>query len=390
MNKIIEYLDSLKYPMTKLSYRYILLTNEESERMDITDYVIPSGSLEVSYQQGVRRSFSLSLINNDNLFFPAFDKLIWIGTKVKVIAMSTCVTGEVFENNLGIFLLYNPSIGHSNGQKIISFQCIDKFGALNGTVGGKLNGTYEVPANTLLKNVVLDILQSKNGKQFRDMKPLILDKKLSNYRIPYTVSINISSTFGDLLVELANQAGADIFYDINGYLNIIRGLTETQENLEAPLWHFEYGNHTYFGGNYSQNWSSVINTVIVHGVSKETQAPISAIAINENPYSPSCVDAIGSFVMYIEDSNIYSKALAEARAKYELQKRNKLAANVTIQTEFLLHLDVDKFITITDSFYNISNEKFIITGLSIPLSSQESMSLVCVNSKDLPYYSGII
>ncbi len=64
------------YPM----YRIELLDHYENVLLDITDYITAdnAGSISINYQQGVRRTCTFSLVDNDGLFIPKIDGLIWI------------------------------------------------------------------------------------------------------------------------------------------------------------------------------------------------------------------------------------------------------------------------------------------------------------------------
>ena len=74
-------------------------------------------------------------------------------------------------------------------------------------------------------------------------------------------------------------------------------------------------------------------------------------AINTNPQSPTRVSIIGTKRYYLEDSNIYSTDLALQRAEYELNKLSILQNTINIKSSFMIHLDVNNCISITDDYF---------------------------------------
>ena len=107
---------------------------------------------------------------------------------------------------------------------------------------------------------------------------------------------------------------------------------------------------------------------------------------NTNPRSQTRVDLIGIKNYYLEDSNIYTQTLAQDRADYELNKLSIVQQTVQISSAFMIHLDVNNCIAITDDFFNYFDNRFIIQSISIPLSIHSNMTIDCTNIATLPYY----
>ena len=89
---------------------------------------------------------------------------------------------------------------------------------------------------------------------------------------------------------------------------------------------------------------------------------------------------------YLEDNNIYTQALAQDRADYELNKLAIVQQTVDIESTFMIHLDVNNCIALDDDFFDYFDERFIIQSISIPLSIQSQITIECTNIATLPYY----
>lgn len=62
----------------------------------------------------------------------------------------------------------------------------------------------------------------------------------------------------------------------------------------------------------------------------------------------------------ITDTNIYSMQLAKERAEYELRQRLILTSSVNLTIMCNPFLSVNNLITISDEFYGLNREKFLI------------------------------
>ena len=90
--------------------------------------------------------------------------------------------------------------------------------------------------------------------------------------------------------------------------------------------------------------------------------------------------------MYIEDNNIYSAQLAQDRADYELSKISILQLTITISCTFMMHLDVNNCIEITDNYYGFTKERFVMQTITVPLTTGSQLTIECSNVGSLPYY----
>jgi hypothetical protein len=84
----------------------------------------------------------------------------------------------------------------------ISYQCTDKFGAFEGSLGILEDG-YEIPVGTPVDNVINDILNmSCTDGYIVDPKPPIIDAKYSNFKTQSTIRVDAGGTMADIYEQL--------------------------------------------------------------------------------------------------------------------------------------------------------------------------------------------
>ena len=134
--------------------------------------------------------------------------------------------------------------------------------------------------------------------------------------------------------------------------------------------------------------SSVINRIIVVGGSSNSET-YRAVSVNDNPASPLCYQRIGyKTASPINDTNITSKKLAQERADYELRQKLILKSSVSSEIRYNPLLMVNNLINITDEFFELKNESFLLQSISCPIDYSGSMSITTSNIKNIPFTVG--
>ena len=113
------------------------------------------------------------------------------------------------------------------------------------------------------------------------------------------------------------------------------------------------------------------------------------MAVNDDPSSPLCYQRIGyRTASPINDPNITSDVLAQDRADYELRNKLILKSTVSIQTPFNPLYIVNNIITLTDEFYGVVQEQFLIQSISYSADYSGMMSVSLSNTRNLPFFTG--
>ena len=382
--------DVLKRPTIKPRFRLFVLNPDETINYEIPeeDIIINSGNFTENYQNGQRKSVNINLINVDGKYTPSINT-IWVHDRFR-FDIGLEFDGQVYWFPRGIYILGNPSADHQDSDKQVSLTLVDKFAVLEGK-SGTLEATYEIPVGSDIEQAIMGILTLDNGSGYPiDLKPIIYDRAFKGLKMPYTLSKDAGSTLGEMLLEIGTILNAEVYYNSQGNLCFININETTLDVQKASLWDYSDEDRDYGGATANYDFENAVNEVHVVGDNINNEI-FSAMAKNENPVSPLCIQRIGRRIEYINDSNIYSDDLAQQRANYELRKFGILKTTMNIQVSFNPLLFVNNLVTITDKYYNLTRERFLIQSISYTIGNESRMTVSCSNIVNFNQYaSGVM
>ena len=375
------YQNIIKANIIRPSFRLFILHPDETIKEDITEYLmLGTGSLSINYNNGQRRSATFDLDNRTGQFTPSILGKIWINTKFRLELGIIDKDGNEIYSPAGIFVLSNPNTARTGAELTISIQAYDKFALLDGTLGGNLEAVYEIPAGTSVRNAIENTLLLDNGNGYPvDTKSVIFDLNLINRTTKTIISKSPNDSIGSIFIDLANMFGADIWYDTEGHLNFISGIEDISQSNKPNLWTYRDTELEYIGGDTTYNFEQVKNRVVVAGCNVNGDYIYTGVAENNNPLSPTRISVIGTKNIYYEDANIYSEELAKQRAEYELNKISILQQTINLQSTYMIHLDVNNCIQLTDSFYDFYETRFLIKSIDITIDIESQITISCTN-----------
>lgn len=381
IKKIKDYINS-----NTIRPRFLLywLNPDESVKMVLPERDIISGTYNENYQNGQRRSISIELYNEDGKYTPNING-IWQDSKFSFYIGLEIEDGSIIWFSKGVYYVLDANVSHTVGSKTVSINLGDKFSLLEG-LAGTLESSYTIEPGLLIKDVITDILrQSKGNGEIIDPKEIVYDPSLSFKKTQAQIVKEAGDNFGNIIIDLATQLSAEVFYDVDGHLNLVP-ISDITRDDEKPIIFQIYDYYGDFSSNnININLNEVVNRVIVIGSSLKGNI-VEATAVNDNPDSPLCYQRIGyRTAPPINDTNITSDILAKERADYEL--RNKLILKSSITTDLVLNplLLVNNLIGVTDEYYEMEQENFLIQSLSYSIGSSGMMSVTCSNIKNLPF-----
>lgn len=383
------YVSLVKAQHIRPRFRLSMLYPDESFREDISDYLIEgSGSLNINYQQGQRRSLSFSLNNTTGKFTPnGLQGTLWLDSKFKLELGMEFDNGDIVWESAGIFVVGQPNATRQQATKTVDVQCYDKFALLDGTLGGVLDSTYQVDEGKFVYQVMQETLLQDNGNGYPiDNKEIVFDSSLRDSKTQYTLSKSPNDSLGSILTDLADMISCDIYYGVEGNLVVRSGIKDISQVNKPTLWTYSDKELEYISNTTTYDFAKVKNRVTVVGSNVNGEQVFSQTATNTNPQSPTRVAIIGVKQFYLEDSNISSDALALQRAEWELNRLSILQQTIQVASSFMIHLDVNNCIAINDDFFDYSDNRFIIQSLGVPLSANSMISIECTNIASLPYY----
>lgn len=379
----------IRHPLSIPRFRVYVLNEDESISFEIPqeDIIIGSSTYNETYQQGVRKTLSLSLVNIDGKYTPSINGL-WLQTKFRLDV------GIEYKNIVkwyqkGVFVMSNPTLTRNTSDKKITLQLVDKFQRLVGKTG-ILEYTYEIPVGSNIIETIRDILMLNFGNNFPiDSSDIIYDKVFENKITPHTLSKDPNGTLGDLVLGLATMLNSECFYNDYGNLVLLPIAEAGDDYKKSILWHYKESvddKIDFLGQTLTYDFDNAINAVYVVGDNINGDIA-SGEVINNDPFSPMSVDYIGKRAFYLADSNIYSDELAQERALYELRKASILSTELSLQAYLVPFLSANSIIQIDDGFLNWTEERFLINSISFNIGSDSIMNISCANVNNLPFSS---
>lgn len=375
-------------PIIRPRFRFHWLNSDETVKAIIPEEdIILGGSYQENYQNGQRRSLSFSLHNETKRYTPNING-IWTGTKFSFDMGLELENGIVIWFPKGVYSVTNANISHSVGVKQVDVELGDKFSDLEGA-SGTLETTYTIPPGMVIEEVIRDILYSSKGNgDMLDPIPFIYDSSFKGRVTQQTISEQAGSTYGAILLQLATQLSAEIFYDVEGHLNIVPINNVTNDADKPIIYHFYEDKGDFGSNNLSFNLSEIINRVVVIGATINSEVR-DATAVNDDTASPLCYQRIGyRTAAPINDNNITSTLLAQERADYELRNKLILKSSASNDVRFNPLLLVNNLVTVTDEYYGFEQEKFLLQSISCPIDYSGSMSITSANARNLPFIVG--
>ena len=185
------------------------LNPDETVKFEFTNSLYDINvDLNVNYQNGSRRSCTLTL-KNDKHQFPINFNNLWFGQKFK-LWMGIYLDNETpFYIPQGVFYISNPQDIYQPSTKTIKINGVDKWAYLDGTLHGKLAGTYQTNINTDLYDATRSLLKlpaTGRSATFKGVSNAILSEffKVTNNSPGYFQYDNETESY------ISNQEGSNI------------------------------------------------------------------------------------------------------------------------------------------------------------------------------------
>ncbi len=221
-----EYINAIKGKSIEPDFRIYILNPDETIYKEISDDLIYGlGSLTINYQQGQRRSLNFALDNSSKEYTPnPNNRKIWIGTKIRLDLGIKLKDGTIYYKQNGIFVVSDPVVTRHNAEEIVTIQCYDKFALLDGTLGGTIDATWEISAGKNIRDAIQEILLLNDGTgNPYDSKLMFFDPQYLTTQTAYTVEKAPGSSWGEMIIELADMIACDVYYNEFGNLVISSG-----------------------------------------------------------------------------------------------------------------------------------------------------------------------
>ena len=405
--KYLDYLDMLRKPFQKLCRLRFLQPDgstafmlDNRVRGEGAGAVISDGSITHNWQNGRRTNATVTIDNVDGAYDYSFTT-IWFGQEIALdegMVLSDGVTEFYIQQ--GVFLIETPSESVRPGQRTVSYSLVDKVAALDGTLGGNLEGTHQVAVGTNIFTPIATILAEDkgNGYPIDNVTPVFTEyyngktQTLPDGTVvnmtdaPYTLTIDgTDGTVWGVVSGLAGMVNGWIGYDETGALRIDPSQDDILDSDKPVLWDFSTDEAELLGMTYSVKNTEVYNDYIVIGESLTDGTQPCGRAEVLDSRSPVDIHAIGRKTIRVSQTGFGTVQQCQDYAAWMLKRSAVLQRAVSISCSQILHIHGNDLVTITRTDKQGSpKERHLIQGFSRPLASTGEMTINAVSVNDFP------
>ena len=360
---------------------------------------IADGTLTVHLQNGVRRTASVTLSNVDGTFDYNVNHL-WFGQEIALDEGLVLPDGEDYYIQQGVFLIQSPQEEVQPGRRLVQYDLVDKWANLDGTLWGRLEGTYRGALGENIFRQIDALLQDDkgNGRKVDAEAPVyteyyngktqeLQDGTAANLTdAPYTLEVSPGSgTYASVILGFAEMLNAWVGYDAAGRLRIDPSQDDLLDTEKPVSCAFSMEETTLLGMTYTAENTEVYNDYIVLGAALDDNSQPGARATNNDPMSDTNVQLIGRKTIWTEEDGYTTQTMCRDRAEWEMKRSTVLQKSVDISCAQFFHLVENTLVTIVRSDKDGSpTERHLVTGFSRPLTGQGQMAISATSVADFP------
>ena len=401
-----DYLKSLRRPYVKLCRLRFLNPNgttayalDNNPRNKRSKTFIASGSVSANLQNGQRMSATVTLDNADLEYETAVNK-VWFGQEVALDEGLILSNGTEYYRQTGVFVIDNPQEKIDPKTRTVTYRLLDKWAELDGTLGGNLEGIYEVPVGTNIFEPITALLEENRGngraldyvppvytEYYNEMTQELTDGTTANMTdTPYTLTVNADGgTVAQVILGLAGMVNAWVGYDNTGRLRIDPSQDDILDTNKPVLWRFTPEETQLLGLAYTVKKEDVYNDYIVVGEMLDDYEQPGGRATNYDPRSDTNVYLIGRKTKYESASGYATNTQCRDLAEWRLKRSSVLQKAVSISCIQMMHIDLNSLVEVVRTDKPGSPvERHLIQGYTRPLAYNGAMTITAVSTADLP------
>ena len=402
--KYLDYLQMLRKPFQKLcrlrflqpdgSTAFMLDNNARGIRAGA---FVAQGQINHNWQNGRRTSASVTLDNVDGDYDYNFNS-VWFGQEIALDEGLVLSDGETeFYIQQGVFLIDTPTETVQPGNRVVSYNLVDKVAMLDGGLGGNLEGTYQVTLGTNIFTPIASLLAEDRGNGYPVDRVLPVFTEYYNSKTqtlpsgstasmvlsPYTLTVDGGRTKWNVIEELVAMVNGWVGYDESGALRVDPSQDDILDSSKPISWAFSMDEAELLGMAYTVKNTEVYNDYIVVGDQLSDYSQPKGRAEIFDPASPVDINAIGRKTIRVQKAGFGTDTQCKDYAEWMVKRASVLQRSVSISCSQLLHIRGNDLVTLarTDKAGN-PVERFLIQGYSRPLASTGSMTINATSVQD--------
>lgn len=369
---------------------------------------IQSGELSVNLQNGRRRQANVTLANLNSEYDYAIDK-VWFGQEIRLSEGLVLPDGTDFYIPQGIFLVENPEEALEPGKKNATYQLSDKWAALDGTLGGNLEGAYGVNAGTNILSAIAALLKLDKYTMANDgahpidrIAPLLTNyyndktqtltngQTVSLINAPYDYLSAEEGNIGEVILGLCEMIAAWVGYNAQGRLTVDPSQDDILDTGKPVLWEFNQAEKQLISILTAPRPTEVFNDIIVVGATNNQSRTARGRAQNRDISSDTCISRIGLKTKRIPMKDYYSDQMCMDYAQWQLKRMAVMSSTVTLNTTQMFHIEENRIITVRrDDKPGGPTERHLVQGFTRPIGQTGTMTINAVSVNDFPIATAV-
>lgn len=342
--------------------------------------IIIDGNVDVDFTRGTRRTGEITILNRDGKFAPAdaihqYTGQFYVNRNVRLYRGVVLAGGTTLYAPIGTFMIDAVDVIVERNISVVNLTLSDHWKKFSKSF---ITSTKLYPVGTHFNTIVREFA-AYAGADYPlapNLDPLEgPERSAINTTIAWRQAWTVErgQNRGDLLKELANKFGVDIYFDVEGRLT-------TQDRKDPkdmqPVWSFfssPEGSPTNGGLISVKRTTSddlLYNHIYVIGLGDE-KAPVVWEKKDTSPTSPMSIKAIGDRVTILEDQNWKTMEQVAAAGQKLWDKKFNVFEDVTIDVICNPALEADDVISIEEEEFSDIKQSYRIVQLNIPLTTSK-------------------
>lgn len=282
------YITEQQYSIVKQPYRELYckvnLLNYQFQIVDDISGIVLSDTWTISATSDIRRTGTLVILpDNDEAYKIQAGSKIFLDKYVQVyIGIKDETTDEIVYNNMGIYLINNPTHTFDSTNNSITLQLVDLMAKLTGLRNGNLAGyEYQLKEGQDVKEIIIAVLAEVGFNNYN----IEIDE--GDYQtIQFDMSVDGTATLYDILKTInENQyINYQMYFDVDGifHFNHIPSGKDAPVMVDDDIWRYAYISH-----EVTTNYEDLKNDIVVLGKTHTASKYSSDCALNNHTFTMS-------------------------------------------------------------------------------------------------------
>ena len=279
------YITEQQYSIVKQPYRELYckvnLLNYQFQIVDDISGVVLSDTWTISATSDIRRTGTLVILpDNDEAYKIQAGSKIFLDKYVQVyIGIKDETTDEIVYNNMGIYLINNPTHTFDSTDNSITLQLVDLMAKLTGLRNGNLAGyEYQLKEGQDVKEIIVAILAEVGFNNYN----IEIDE--GDYQtIQFDMSVDGTATLYDILKTInENQyINYQMYFDVDGifHFNHIPSGKDAPVMVDDDIWRYAYISH-----EVTTNYEDLKNDIVVLGKTHTASKYSNDCTLNDHTF----------------------------------------------------------------------------------------------------------